>query len=303
MTGDENSQPGESDDTLSALAEAMTEGDGPEDEGDEVLPVDDDEAEEEEADEEEEDEEEETVTITHNGKTVTVTKSEHDALAQKGFDYTHKTMELAEDRKAVEAERGKWNETVTKQDEALQTTLTRLEAFSQYVESQVGNPPSIELAHQNAAQYLALKEAHEAQKGQLRQTLSDIQSVKDEATRLRQAANAFKAEETWNALADTLPGWKEDADGKFNELAKYAKSVGLDPRSAGDAFLTQGLWQLANKAQQFDKLQADKAKLKPVEQLRKVTSPKGVRQNNRADKTEAAFYKNPSVDTLGHFFK
>jgi len=302
MTGDENSQPGESDDTLSALADAMTEGNEPEVEGEELPDGEAEEEEVEEADEEEEDEEEETDTITHDGKEVTLTKAEVRELAQKGFDYTQKTMHLAEDRKAVEVERGKWHETVTKQDEALQTTLTRLEAFSQYVESQVGQPPSIELAHQNAAQYLALKEAHEAQKGQLRQTLSDIQSVKDEATRLRQAANAFKAEETWNALADTLPGWKEDADGKFNELAKYAKTVGLDPQTAGDAFLTQGLWQLVNKAQQFDKLQADKAKLKPVEQLRKVASPKGARQNNRADKPEAAFYKNPSVDTLGHFF-
>jgi len=43
--------------------------------------------------------------IKHDGKEVTLSKSELIAQAQQGFDYSKKTMALAEDRKSLEAAR------------------------------------------------------------------------------------------------------------------------------------------------------------------------------------------------------
>lgn len=312
MTGDERTQPVGNADPFSAIADAMDEGgeeraaellpgEG-EDDG-EVVQEESEEGEEEESGDENEDEtEEETDTITHDGKPVTLKKSEIKELAQKGFDYTAKTMQVAEERKAVQAEHGKVKEIVTQHDKALQETGQRLQGFIEYLQTQIGAPPSIELAHQNAAQYLALKEAHEAQKGQLQQALANAQTVEEERARIRQASQSFRAEQTWNELRDTLPGWKEDADAAFADLDKYVKAAGLDHEAAADARLSKGFWELAHKAKQFDALQVEKSKLKPKEQLRKVATPQASRQSSRSEIRQAdrqkAYAKNPSLTTL-----
>lgn len=51
---------------------------------------------------EEESEEEETLELRHNGKPIKLKLDEVIEHAQKGFDYTHKTQELAEQRRNVE---------------------------------------------------------------------------------------------------------------------------------------------------------------------------------------------------------
>lgn len=312
MTGDERTQPVGNVDPFSAIADAMDEGgeeqaatllpgEG-EDDGEDVV-EESEEGEEEESSEEEEDEsEEETDTITHDGKPVTLKKSEIRELAQKGFDYTAKTMQVAEERKAVQAEHGKVKEIVTQHDEALKVTQQRLHGLVEFLQTQVGTPPPISLAHENASQYLALKEAHEAQKGQLQQALAAAQNVEEERARIRQASQSFRAEQTWNELRDTLPGWKEDADAAFADLDKYVKAAGLDHEAAADARLSKGFWELAHKAKQFDALQVEKSKLKPKEQLRKVEAPKASRQNTRTEIRQAdrqkAYAKAPSLTTL-----
>lgn len=309
MTGDERTQPVENADPFSAIADAM-DGDGGDAE-ETLLPgeaeedgeVVEEESEEDESSEEDEDEsDDETDTITHDGKPVTLKKSEIRELAQKGFDYTQKTMQVAEERKAIQAEHGKVKEIVTQHDQALQETHQRLQGFVNYLQSQVGDPPPISLAHENASQYLALKEAHEAQKGQLQQALANAQAVEDERARIRQASQAFRAEQTWNELRDTLPGWKEDADAAFADLDKYVKALGLDGETALEARLSKGFWELAHKAKQFDALQVEKSKLKPKEQLRKVEAPKATRQSSRSEIRQAdrqkAYAKNPSLSTL-----
>lgn len=63
-----------------------------------------DEPEAEEAEPAEEEEAPEYVTIKHNGKDVELTYDEVLEHAQKGFDYTRKTMELAAERKTIETQ-------------------------------------------------------------------------------------------------------------------------------------------------------------------------------------------------------
>ena len=74
-------------------------------EGEDAAPDSEDEPDEGESDDEDEQEEEATVTIKVNGKEVSLKQSEVIEMAQKGADYTAKTMALAEERKAVDAER------------------------------------------------------------------------------------------------------------------------------------------------------------------------------------------------------
>lgn len=215
------------------------------------------------------------------------------------MDYTKKTMALAEDRKAVETERSTAEQIRAHHETALTATLDRLTAFQQFMESQVGQPPDISLAQQDAAEYLARKQHYEDRKGTLDRTLQAIDTVKQEAQRQRQARLVEQADATEKALRDTLPGWNETT---LDELAGYMGKVGINPQTAADAFVHKGLWELAHKAKAYDAIVAKKAELKPTAQLAKVQKPAASNQPNRTQqaKTEAMkrFQANPRLETL-----
>jgi len=320
MTGDGESQPVESGDALDDLAEALDptpakdEGVQPTDseDGEESEEREEGESEEEsEEDESEEadddaddDQEEPTIVLKHDGKEVTLRQSEVVELAQQGFDYTKKTMAVAEERKAVEAEKSKAAEFRQGFEEAAGEAVNRLTAYTQYLEADLGEPPPVSLAAQDAHLYLAQKEQHEQKKGKLQAAYAQIRQVQDEQARQRQAWIAEAAQSTEAMLRDTLPGW---SDKTLAELADYAKDVGLTPQTAELAMLTPGFWQIAQKAKAFDAIQERKAQMKPVQKLAKVAKPAANNTNGKAAadraKREAAFDKNPSVDALADLLR
>lgn len=298
-------QPGESVDSLSDIADLMDGDDAPEIE--ETLETEDseeseepevDEA-EEDAEEAEDDAEEGTFTLKHEGKEVSLKQSEVIELAQKGFDYTQKTMAVAEERKAVEAERQKAEALRVQHEQALTDQQQRLQALAELMESQVGTPPPIEWAQQDAAYYLAQKELYEARKGQLAKVHEAIARNSDEQARQRQAWIMEQAESTERALRDTLPGWNDDT---LTSLAGYMQTHGLNPQTVAEAFVQKGLWELAHKAKAYDELQARKATLKPKAELPKVTKPKASNQTPRGivatQAAEKAYRAKPSLHTL-----
>lgn len=208
-------------------------------------------------------------------------------------------MALAEDRKAVEAERTQAHETRQHHEKALTATLDRLNAFIQFTEATLGEPPSIELAQQDAGLYVIQKQQHDDRKGQLERALQAVGTVQQEAQRLRQAQIVEQADATEKALRDTLPGW---TDNTLNELADYLGKAGLSPQTAQEAFVQKGLWELAHKAKAYDAIVAKKAELKPKAQLAKVQKPLSGNQPNRnqqgRESAEKAYKANPTLDNL-----
>lgn len=306
MQGDAlDGQPGESDVTLSTLAEEMDGDEGEESLDESVDGEESDEAEVSEAEEGEDEgeddaEDDPTIVLKHDGKEVQLKLSEVKNLAQQGFDYSQKTMAVAEERKAVAAEREQVTQVRQQAAEYANETVSRLEAFSQYMEQQLGSPPDVAMASYDVGQYIAQKEAYEARKGQLYEARAAIQTVQDEQARKRQAWIAEKAEATERALKDTLPGWNDDT---LNELVGYAGKLGLSPQNVDVAMLEPGFWQLAQKAKAYDALQAEKAKLKPTAQLAKVSKPSASNPSNRAAikraEAEKRFAANPtSINAL-----
>lgn len=260
--------------------------------------------EEEESDEEEEQEDEPTVTIKVNGKDVELKQSELVEMAQKGADYTQKTMAVAEERKVVEAERTQAQQYRQQQEQAFSETVNRLQAFTQYLEANIGEPPSIDILHtQGSDVYLAHKEQHEHRRAQFSQAYQALGQAQQEAQRQRQAWIVEQANATEKALKDSLPGWN---DNTLDELAAYASKLGLTPQSADVAFLQKGFWEMANKAKAYDAIQAQKAQMKPKAQLAKVDKPKAKNPTGKTAeraKRESAFYKNPSVDALADLLR
>lgn len=310
MEGDAlDGQPAEGALTLDGLAQGMNDSaqdDLPEgEEGEESEEVEEEDGEEEEADESEEDDDEDdedtdpTVKIKHDGKEIEVKLSEALNLAQQGYDYTNKTMKVAEDRKAIDAERSQVKERYQQVEQTNQEALNRLQSFTQYMETQVGQPPSADmLSTHGADHYLALKEQYEARRGTLQQAYAAQQQIQQDQHRQRQAAISEKAEATEAVLRDTLPGWD---DKTLDTLSGYISTLGLNPQTASDALLEPGLWQLAHKAQAYDALQDQKSKLKPVHKLSKASKPQATNNPSKvARKQEASkrYAKNPSLQTL-----
>lgn len=252
----------------------------------------------EEGEESEEEAEEAAFTIKHDGKEVTLKQSEVLELAQQGFDYTKKTMALAEERKAIEPLKREAEQFRQQTNEALTEAISRLDGYAKFLQAQIGSPPPISLASTDAGSYLAQKELYEARKGQLDTVLSESRALVEEQARQRQAYVTHKAAQAEKALKDTLPGWN---DAMLTELAGYAESLGLNPGSADMAMLEPGFWQMAQKAKAFDALQAEKAKLKPVNQLPKVQKPSANNQPPQLARRQEAIKRhkaNPSVDSL-----
>jgi hypothetical protein len=302
-TGDGASQPGEGAVSLSDLAASMDEADGNEATQDEL--PDTEEGEESEVDEaadaadEDDEQEEPTTTIKVDGKEITLKQSELVELAQKGTDYSQKTMAVAEERKAVEAEKAKVAEVRKHYEETASEVADRLQAYTRFIESQAGQMPDASMLDYDTAGYLRAKEQYEARKGQLQQAYAEIKRVQDEQARQRQAWIADRAESTEKALKDTLTGWN---DSTLNELAEYAGKLGLTPQSADLAMLEPGFWQLAHKAKAYDALLAKKAEMKPKAELSKVSKPSASNPTPRAEARKAEAFKTyrakPSLESL-----
>ena len=298
-----NGQPGEGAVSLSDLAASMDEADGNEATQDEL--PDTEEGEESEVDEaadaadEDDEAEEPTTTIKVDGKEITLKQSELVELAQKGTDYSQKTMAVAEERKAVEAEKAKVAEVRKHYEETASEVADRLQAYTKFIESQAGQMPDASMLDYDTAGYLRAKEQYEARKGQLQQAYAEIKRVQDEQARQRQAWIADRAESTEKALKDTLTGWN---DSTLNELAEYAGSLGLTPQSADMAMLEPGFWQAINKAKAYDALLAKKAEMKPKAELSKVSKPSASNPTPRAEARKAEAFNSyrakPSLESL-----
>jgi hypothetical protein len=290
-------------DSLASLMDGGEEGDeGALDEStegeEEVEDTEGEEVEEAEDEDAEDEQDEPTVTLKHDGKEVVLKQSEAVELAQKGFDYTQKTMALAKDREAVEAARTQ-AETYRQQYEQAQTeSIGRLQALEQFLTTQVGTPPPVSLAEQDVALYIAQKEQHEARKGQLEEARKAIANLQEQQARSRQAWVAQQADETERALKDTLPGWN---DNTLNDLIAYAGKYGVNQKVADAVLLQKGFWELAHKARAYDELQEKKAQMKPVSKLNKVTPPQAKNQPSQQAKNKDALLRHkvkPSLQTL-----
>lgn len=306
MEGQGESQPAEGVASLDSLANMLdSEGAAPdesdggdaadESEGSEQS----EEAEGEESEQAEEQQEEPSFTITHDGKEVTLKQSEALKLAQMGFDYTAKTMAVAEERKALEPIKAQAEEFRQRSEQAHNEAVGRLTAIVDFMQAELGDPPPVEWASQDAGLYIAHKEQYESRKGKLEKAHNALQQMQQEQARQRHAALTQQITETQKALKDTLPDW---SSAKEDELAAFVGELGLSPKESDMAFWKPGFWQMAHEAKAYRALMAEKAKLKPVSSLPKVIRPGNPQPPQLAKHQEAvkAHRAKPTLDSLAN---
>lgn len=231
-----------------------------------------DEGEPEAEPEEQEEAEPEYVEITYKGKPVKLTADEVIENAQKGFDYTQKTMEIAEQRKAVEAQ-------AQMLQQQYQIQQSNLQSYAQLMsmDSQIGQYQEV-----NWDAWVD-SDPIEAQKGW--QKYQMLQNRRNEmAQQLTQNQQRLEHEQTVNLqrqLATASEQLQREIKGWGRDLANELKTTGVSSYGFSEAEMNAvfdpRMVKVLHDAYQWQKLQTSKPQT-----LKKVTeAPKAAKPNSK----------------------
>ena len=235
-----------------------------------------DEGDEETEDNEEELEEEtQRFTVKAAGEEKEVTLEELMQGYQLGADYTKKTQEVAEQRKAVEAERNAILEAKQVRDAYAQ----RLNAMEQFLISTQDRPENLAVMKENDPIGYAVKVA------ELTEKKEQLQKVRVEQQRIAQQQQAEyqhqlqqHTQEEAQKLSQVLPEFSDPTKGEQlrSEIRNYGKSVGFSDAELSNVYDSRHVLTL-HKAMMYDKLQ----KSKPAVNKKVAQAPKMVKSGTK----------------------
>lgn len=217
-----------------------------------------------------------------DGKTYKVHKDLKGHLLRNA-DYTRKTQEIADQRKALESERVKVRET----NEAIEDTSFQLKAvqsrtkdLQQLTEADWSMIRQLD-ARDGTDNYGKLTREYQAlpiKEADLKRTLDD---KRGEVAKAQQEITAKRVSEGQAVLQRDIPGWGPELGAKLVDFVK--SEYGVTEESHSDAFMDPAIVKLAYaafKAKESDrktttqKRAADIQKLQPVPQARGSSVPK-----------------------------
>ena len=224
---------------------------------------------------EEELEEERRYRIKAAGEEKEVTLEELMQGYQLGADYTKKTQELAENRKAIEAEARAIQEAKQVRD----TYAQRLQAIEQFLTSTNDSPEDLAVMKENDPIGYAVKVAELTEKKeQLAQVRAEQQRIAQQQEAERQQNMAKFVQQEATKLSQVLPEFSDPAKGEQirNEIRNYGKSVGFTDQELSQVYDSRHVLML-HKAMMYDKLQ----KAKPAVTKKVAQAPKMVKAGTK----------------------
>jgi hypothetical protein len=204
---------------------------------------------------ESETEEEPTYSVTVSGEEKELTLTELKTLAQQGADYTKKTQQVAEQRKALESEYKAIDEARYLRD----AYAERLQAMEQLL-SAPEQSENLEYLKESDPIGYAVKVA------EMSQQKEQLQAVQAERYRIaeqqqaeqQQALRGYLAEQSAR-LAEVLPDYSDPVKGEAlrSELRSFAKGIGFSDQELSMVRDSRQVLAL-HKAMLYDKLQKAK---------------------------------------------
>ena len=198
-------------------------------------------------------------------------------------DYQKKTQSLAEQRKAVEAERVKIEEAAKTRE----TYAQRLQVIEQLLQQQAQGEDFSALKTEDPIAYaVAMAEKVEREK-QLQAVQAERQRVQQEQAAHQQALLQKHIQGEQAKLIEAIPDFKDDVKAEVvrRDIRNYAKSIGFTDQELSQVYDSRAVLALY-KAAQYDKLMANKgAATKKV-----ATAPKTIRpgtSNPQSSENEA----------------
>jgi len=248
---------------------------------DESMEAQDEGDEEVEYDEEELEEEPQRFVVKAAGEEKEVTLDELMQGYQLGADYTKKTQEVAEQRKAVEAEARAIQEAKQVRD----TYAQRLQAIEQFLIQGQDSPEDLAHMKENDPIGYAVKVAELTEKKeQLTQVRAEQQRIAQQQQAEHQQNMAKFVQQEAQKLSQVLPEFSDKTKGEQirNEIRNYGKSVGFTDQELASVYDSRHVLIL-HKAMQYDKLQKSKPKVtkKVAEAPKMVKSGTKVKAGDR----------------------
>ena len=225
-------------------------------------------------------EEEPRFTVKAAGEEREVTLSELIEGYQKGTDYHKKTNALAEQRKAVEAEKA----AVEQAKQARDAYSQRLQAMDQFLSQQMRGEDIESLKETDPIAYAVKVAEQTRQKEQIQQIRAEQQRIAREQQAEREAHLEKHLAEEAKRVAEAIPEYAHPEKGEKvrSELRSFAKSIGYSDAelaNATDSRAVLTLWM----ASQYQKLQ----KAKPGVTKKVAEAPKMLKAGNATGKTIA----------------
>jgi len=226
----------------------------------------------------EESEEEQRFVVKAAGEERELTLQELIEGYQKGTDYHKKTNQLAEQRKAVEAERS----AIEQAKQARDAYSQRLQAMDNFLNQQMRGEDIESLKDVDPIAYAVKVAERTQQEKQIQQIRAEQQRIAREQHAEREAQMERHLVEEAKRVAEAIPdyGHPEKGEKVRSELRSFAKSIGYSENelaNATDSRAVLTLWM----ASQYQKLQKSGVNKKVVE------APKSLKSGNSTGKTIA----------------
>ena len=251
-----------------------------------------DEAEEESEEPDEEDEEELLYAVKVDGEEQEVTLDELMKGYSRQSDYTKKTQELSEGRKAIEQLYGQYNHEINAVQQERQQYIS---ALSQVIEHSVAGLAAYQnidwetLKNEDPIDYLTKKEEQSAMQNQVAYNMQQReQVVLAQKQQQAQHREHFRLSEQ-HRLVEALPEWS-DADTRTqltNDMREYALNNGFTEQDLS-GLIDHRYFLTLMKAQKYDALQKSDVKAKKVKNKPKVVragSPRGKKATDKKQRT------------------
>lgn len=210
---------------------------------------------EEAVEQEEEVEESPRYRVKVSGEEVEVSLDELLNGYSRTADYQKKTQSLAEQRKAVEAERVKIEEAAKTRE----TYSQRLQVIEQLLQQQAQGEDLSALKTEDPIAYaVAMAEKVEREK-QLQAVQIERQRVQQEQQAHQQALLQKHIQGEQAKLMEAIPEFKDDVKAEVvrRDIRNYAKSIGFTDQELSQVYDSRAVLALY-KAAQYDKLMANK---------------------------------------------
>lgn len=181
--------------------------------------------------EEEQPEQPQKYTVKVGGQTMEVTLEEALKGYQREADYTRKSMDLAEKRKAIESE------VQTLQQERAQYAQL-IPALRQQLQSAAPPEPDERLRESNPIDYLLQKTAYDNWRERSAAAEAEMQRIGALQQQEMTKAQQRMLEESNAKLAEAIPDWSDPVKGKTlkDDLRAYAKSIGFSDEELSQTY-------------------------------------------------------------------
>lgn len=242
---------------------------------------------------------EDSADVEFEGKTYKVPAELKDALLRQS-DYTRKTQEVAEARKALDNERqflqvrDQVRAQLTEEIGVVRSLDKQLSQYAQVDWSTAMDQDPVS-AQKAWMQFQALKDSRAeivSTIGQKEQALSQAEQQRQEHDAQQRQQSDAQAVEKTRSHAKTLPGWSQNAD---VELARYAQDKQLPQEALQEVIRNPVFYEILFKAAQFDKLQSSR----PQVEKRVANLPKPVKPGSSETRvTDAEIQSKKAVSRL-----